>query len=617
MEEFLNIKWRIQHPNELDYGLDYIPEREIANSYIYNPPQIDTASPKLVVTENVAPIETVSKSSNKFKLKTQIKSFLNAMEQTKCLNALHILQIGKKGLNLYDRGCMELYNNVHNKIIEENQKFLQFAKKNFLNQKVKAGFTKPMQNYADLILKKQLERCKSYPERYKQIDTFLHTYTEENNPIEMVHLGNLLELGSLAKFTRPTLITPYYICSQMFPNTFQKYHSKLPVSQDGNIKKLLTSCEAEVVISASGLKRLLNFTEINSGWEIPIIIEEIDYIETNGINTKRNIIFIDKPLPKIKINEANIVEKNVKIGLKANFCTPEALKYPNSEEVLSTETIEINPMRKQKANTKEENVSSNSRKLDHNVSYRLWHLRQENEESTLMKTRYKTKDVKVLVRCKLDACEAIENNVLQPISLHVKLEHQPEFGGGILTKTELISQWVSLFFRPYSQLCRFRVVCKSKQILTLENCNIQSIKNELLTYHNYKPSLGFGALYKLFLELKSLSPGNYLLQHLPNQPSVTLLQSSEDGNYNLHKNYDIENWTIIRKYEDWCPIDCSLILPKHQTSKQMPGLFPPNLNKKLKGGKRKPKLTKAQKNKNAKKKKISKKIVKTKDVNTS
>lgn len=47
-----------------------------------------------------------------------------------------------------------------------------------------------------------------------------------------------------------------------------------------------------------------------------------------------------------------------------------------------------------------------------------------------------------------------ENGILKPVTLVPKLEHQWEHGGEILTHSEILRQWTSLYFRPFSNLIR-------------------------------------------------------------------------------------------------------------------------------------------------------------------
>lgn len=46
------------------------------------------------------------------------------------------------------------------------------------------------------------------------------------------------------------------------------------VSQDANVEKLLETNHVDVVISSSGLKRLMDNTDYNKFWEIPVVIKQ-------------------------------------------------------------------------------------------------------------------------------------------------------------------------------------------------------------------------------------------------------------------------------------------------------------------------------------------------------
>lgn len=67
------------------------------------------------------------------------------------------------------------------------------------------------------------------------------------------------------------------------------------------------------------------------------------------------------------------------------------------------------------------------------------------------------------------------------------------------------------------------------EIIAVENCTMQKIASEAQTYHQYNPHLGVGALYKIVARLLHLTPGNYLLHHIPKDgPFVALLREVDE-----------------------------------------------------------------------------------------
>ncbi|KAL3268591.1 hypothetical protein HHI36_007699 [Cryptolaemus montrouzieri] len=110
------------------------------------------------------------------------------------------------------------------------------------------------------------------------------TYKEDDNvTVEVNCIQNLLELGTLSRFSQPSLKLQCRLSAQTLPavpSSIQS-NSKQPVSQDGNIKTLLENNEFDVAISSSGLKRLLDNTDTKAKWSIPVKIENIE-IEKEG-----------------------------------------------------------------------------------------------------------------------------------------------------------------------------------------------------------------------------------------------------------------------------------------------------------------------------------------------
>lgn len=135
------------------------------------------------------------------------------------------------------------------------------------------------------------------------------------------------------------------------------------------------------------------------------------------------------------------------------------------------------------------------------------------------------------------------------------MEYQLGLGGSISTKSELSKEWTSLFFRPYSKLYRGKKsqwkqnwlsIIKTKhinyvvfllvrtdfitsEVVMVENCTMQKINTEAMTQYEYKPHQRLGVMYKIFIELSKLCPGNYLLRHVPKQgPFVAVLKECSE-----------------------------------------------------------------------------------------
>lgn len=168
-------------------------------------------------------------------------------------------------------------------------------------------------------------------------------------------------------------------------------NSQYTVSEDRNIISLAENHDFDVVISSSGLKRIINYTNTSEQWSIPVVIKEI----TQG-NKRKKIVFIDKVLPKCKPIYHDLNYFAYKRLLKLEFCQYEAFQFPNQETPIYTDSeLKIVPNQK----------NSNKKSINHNVSYRIWQVTKTDLQGALMKGKSNNENIKLLVRSKLDACE--------------------------------------------------------------------------------------------------------------------------------------------------------------------------------------------------------------------
>lgn len=87
----------------------------------------------------------------------------------------------------------------------------------------------------------------------------------------------------MAKFAIPSLKCRLVLKLSTLPAHDQtRVGSKLPVSQDENIDKLLQNHAIDVVISSSGLKRIMNGTNDNEEWNIPVVIKQKEITQGNN-----------------------------------------------------------------------------------------------------------------------------------------------------------------------------------------------------------------------------------------------------------------------------------------------------------------------------------------------
>lgn len=142
------------------------------------------------------------------------------------------------------------------------------------------------------------------------------------------------------------------------------------------------------------------------------------------------MVFIDKPFPNKAPTVFDLNRKCMKTLLKTNFCDVEAFSFDNTEITIGEYRIHQTPNTRSKVKRKleDDNVEINVKKVKtdeaiqltpieteeeikhhHNVTYRLWKLQLKTEQCKLIKDKYKFNNIHLLVRCKLDGCEVMNN----------------------------------------------------------------------------------------------------------------------------------------------------------------------------------------------------------------
>lgn len=132
----------------------------------------------------------------------------------------------------------------------------------------------------------------------------------------------------MARFSKPNLTDICLLKIKSLPQSdnFQ-LNSKLPVSQDQNIDKLLEKHPVDVVISSSALNQLSDYTDTNSKWIIPVVIKWVTVKLPDGIDFKKKVVYIDKVLPKTSPTLHEFRYYGIKKLVKSNFCHFEAFRY--------------------------------------------------------------------------------------------------------------------------------------------------------------------------------------------------------------------------------------------------------------------------------------------------
>ncbi|KAB0794441.1 hypothetical protein PPYR_11280 [Photinus pyralis] len=498
-----------------------------------------------------------------------IPTSLTALEHARCLNALKLYQSGVplNTLNKAQQEDVEIYKTLQSKIQEEHAKFLDYVRKDWQNSEWRLEDIKIVfYNYAHSLWKLKLRKALTYSRFYKlHKDVRLVQDDADHLITKVVIEKNVLSFGAPTTFACPTLVSKCVLKITHLPTFEAKYtyNSKLPVSQDANVIGILKTHDVDVVISMSGIKRLMDDSDHNKVWSIPFVVKE-----TNNGRTSKNVVYIDKPLPLQCPTKPDFVEQCHKRLLRTNFCVETAEVVNNLEEKIP--------------NFYHSNMSPSDTKNVYGpcaCNYSIWNIHRNSEGNVLLKTRTEEKNIKFLLRQKIDTYEHLPDGNKRPIILTPKLEYQIEHGASICTKHELVRQWADLFFRPFSQLYRVRIKADNSEVVHIEGVPMQKINMEAMQHYQYKPHERLGALFTIFSQLTTLEQGNYVLRHSGRTGAFgeILKETSElDGNVklDLHKEYSAGNCSVkTARNRPWCPIDVNYVLHVHSVSKRMPGMF--------------------------------------------
>ncbi|XP_046473537.1 little elongation complex subunit 2 isoform X1 [Neodiprion pinetum] len=216
--------------------------------------------------------------------------------------------------------------------------------------------------------------------------------------------------------------------------------------------------------------------------------------------------------------------------------------------------------------------------VGNNVTYKIFSLcPPENCDIDSSKTM--VEKYKILVRAKIDGVERMNKNLLHPIMLVPKLEHQVSLGAEAVTAEEALKQWTMLTYRPNTSLVRVRISAKSSDIIQVERRTIGSINNEMKRLYGLNGEDSLVILHNVVHELKKLKPGNYLLRHTPsNGAFATIYQEAEfsaKNVFDLHSVYS-QNYAQIIPKPSWPPIDTMVVTPAFAFSERMPATYYPS-----------------------------------------
>lgn len=95
--------------------------------------------------------------------------------------------------------------------MRENAQFLEFAEEDFTkNKKRLFKFKEFLRNYSECLWKYKFQICKGYKQFYKGFDMLPYSYKDDEEPVEMIHVQNLLEL------VYPNIISNFFLLMNNF-----------------------------------------------------------------------------------------------------------------------------------------------------------------------------------------------------------------------------------------------------------------------------------------------------------------------------------------------------------------------------------------------------------------
>ncbi|XP_011859215.1 PREDICTED: little elongation complex subunit 2-like isoform X3 [Vollenhovia emeryi] len=462
------------------------------------------------------------------------KSELTMAQQAMCLRVLlRFSSIERGPMNEKEREEYEEYMTLKRIINQEQQEFLEFVKNQWdetFKWRIKCN------KFVALKWKAKAHRYRTLPQYYVEstnISLCVQKVNLTNKDIRAV-FTSCLQQEALPKVILPTLDRP----QKLFVDTvklLERYppcvthqvtqHFRLPVSEDMYCESLAREAEADFVISSSGLKCLLNNIDPNysNTWLIPIVVKSYG---------GKKVVYVDKKLPP---TTATIQQKNTWV-----------YKY-----ILRHYFV---------------NESESSKKLGPSLEF----LQQEKMSGV--------KEYKMLVRTKTDGIEMLPNQESQTLILAPKMEHQLAYGAEAVTLDEGMQQWISLKFRPKALLARVRIATDTAEIIQIERHTSLSVSKDLKRLHNVKVQDSLSILHNIIEELSSLTPGQYIIRHVPqNGPFACVYKpvNHRKNVFDLHAMYKSMTYETISKFP-WPPIDIMMTTPAIKCYKKMPAMFKPS-----------------------------------------
>ena len=165
-------------------------------------------------------------------------------------------------------------------------------------------------------------------------------------------------------------------------------------------------------------------------------------------------------------------------------------------------------------------------------------------------------------------------------SLTLKLEYKPQFGCEIMTKYELLREWLKLKLLPNTRTTCVRLAIQNYQTLLQESLTIQKLEEYLFTCYHVNCQQLLNNLYEFLKILHNMPCDHYMLRFNPKfKDKLMLCKPSKEITQNtihLHQllAYDV-NDVLFMSQQSFLPIDDNLCSLMHLQHNIIPCAFSP------------------------------------------
>lgn len=278
-------------------------------------------------------------------------SALTFQEQADCLNLLLKFE-GKplEELSSMEKAEYQLFQSLYSRVKEEQKIYLECAKEAWPQFKTRTTSIRADANtyFKQYWVNKVTHALSQYPHKFTKIRTVsIHEKVDVKQRIHFIK--NLLNIGKIPFVRLPDFDQPFRVASSIlklrckaFLNVPDSILSgtlhKVPVSRDPNAERLARGHGANIVISTSGMRCLLDNHDENKyppcsgvggSWVLPIIVKE-HHSFCDGKPITKTIVFIDKPLPKPKMTgfeKVSWYQKHALFGAVVDRNNPKGIQF--------------------------------------------------------------------------------------------------------------------------------------------------------------------------------------------------------------------------------------------------------------------------------------------------